>query len=138
MRISEWRNREKRVSNELRNFVRTDREDFENFSLRFFFPFQFLLEYPFSNSSNSLNHHSTIYPSMCISSEDEERERGYLHTFRVITGCISKNYVDIGVVSGKFFLSLPSPPGERPFPLATLDEKQGGKSCRAITRFLSP
>lgn len=51
MRISEWRNREKRVSNELRNFVRTDREDFENFSLRFFFPFQFLLEYPFGNSS---------------------------------------------------------------------------------------
>lgn len=48
MRISEWRNREKRVSNELRNFVRTDREDFENFSLRFFFPFQFLLEYPYA------------------------------------------------------------------------------------------
>lgn len=55
----------------------------------------------------ALNHHSTIHPSMCISSEDErerEREKGYLHTFRVITGCISKNYADIGVVSGKFFL----------------------------------
>lgn len=84
----------------------------------------------------ALNHHSTIYPWRMR--REREREKGYLHTFRVITDCISKNYADIGVVSGKFFLSLPSPPGERPFPLAILDEKQGGKSCRAITRFLSP
>ena len=32
----------------------------------------------------ALNHHSTIYPSMCISSEDEERERVFAY--------ISSNY----------------------------------------------